>query len=1307
MAQSKDHSNRLPEQALYFAYHLPATDRIQRFCLSEPNRHDFFMAYTLKDVGIVRALDEAIRAEDFKSWIGDLVALVSQGYKGNDHRGIRESDGFVLLVGEDGLSPDLQDELDQALELNKLIFLLSRQPLSAQQIHQPQLKGLQWEPVAHFGSSYGFSNLARKLVHSLTYVRLLARALDWDRQNKPNDRLLSLGDLEATQGRLSWIEQNLGPDFDLRPVQQEFIKASRQHVQLGKRTDYFRGKPPDIFISYSSKDRDFVKQLATVLKKNGFAPWVDWENIPVATNWRDEVEAGIRISHTFLFVISPTSVWSEHCKWELEQARQYSRRIIPLCCCQDYQPERLEALGLAEFSYVSFEDQPFNAAAAKVVTAIGTDLQDVKTYNRLYGKAYEWNMHQRDSRLLMDPKEFQRVQHWLRERHQTDKHADSTTQLVPLEDLQDKFIDASRQQIRTKRRQQGLLAGFTMTGFVAVLAIAALARLGEVRALVASLEEKVGLDGLITALQAGKRLEDNAYLRFLQDDLPLQTTTALHQETLSVRELNRLDGHERAVYDVAFSPNGEMLVSAGEDHTIRPWTEAGAFSAPLQGDGSGDEEVRVVDYSSDGDFFVTGDTAGTVHIWSCDRDFVTSHRDVPTPSQGQMSKAIYAESLRRLDRYESCQAIKALNHPGPISRVAISPGSQYVASASYEGNAQLWNRANNFAEPRLLTHGDAGVWGLDFNPQDRILATADFSGQVKLWDLLEQRDLPSTTVDGTAFDVRFSQDGQLIAIGGDNGRLHVWDWQNDRMLSLPGHEGQYVRVMFSPKHDYLATADTDGIVVLWQIQNLQQALMTPTASDLETMLNPKTLRGHQDAINRIQFSTDGRYLASASLDDTVRIWLTADGALLDTIEGHQDEVLGLSFSPLLKNNLYDENEPGVSYLASSSRDGTIRIWRINNQVRPLPHDNRIYDIAFRPDGRILASGGRRNISLWRLSDYDRVAHIWVRQGGDVFSLDYNHDGRYLVAGDSTGMISLWRPDISTERPYKRWTYGGEDEDTRREVSTVRFSPASGLPFIASAWSDGAIRFWSMEGDPLGAHQLEQPVSSLAFNPDGTRLIASTKAAVTNSDPLQSGQIQIFQVNPTDDNGVTLTLLTTVESVDSPHDGGILTIAFNPAHPNQFASGGEDGTIKLWNLSGELLNTLEGHSDAVTRVDFSADGKMLSSSSRDSTVKLWQVNSGTMMSSLNRHKRQVAKVLFAPHDGTTLASAGFDNRVLIWNIPEDFGNDTLQKLFQVGCESAQRYLYTADQEQTLGENEDYLKNLSEIKAFCRSRISRKS
>jgi WD40 repeat protein len=1219
MALSPTDPIQSPEQSLYFACWLPAADRLRRFCVSAPERHDFFMAYTFQDVGMVRAIDAAIRVEGFKSWIGDLEALVSQGYKGNVDQGIRESDGFVLLVPDQGLPDDLLDELKQALDLNKLVILLARRPLSPKELPFSPLQNVTWTSLTHVGSSYGFKEIAILLTHSLTYVRLLARALEWQHQHYAQDRLLSLGDLQATQSRLAWIEGHLSKAFAIQPVQRQFIEASQQHIKTGKRTDYFQGKPADVFISYSSKDRDFVRELANFLTDHELGVWVDWENIPIATRWRDEVGEGIRAAHTFLFVISPHSVVSEHCHWELNQARQCGRRIIPLCCDRAYDPQRLETLQLSELSYVPFEELDFDLAAAKVVTAIRTDLQDVKTYNRLYTKAYEWHTHERSVSLLLERKEYQKVQSWLRTRRQSKSALNDGQHHIPLHPLQTTFLEASQVALRTERRQRMALAGFTLAGFAATLLVAAYARLGEVKAMVASLEEKVGLDGLITALHAGKRLRSNPYLRLIQPDLPLQTTMALHQETLTVRELNRLNGHQRGIFDVAFSPLGPnftgqggtprrlYLVSGGEDKTVRVWSLAGPVVQPFQ---EHTDAVVSTAFSSDGDFFVTGSYDGSANLWSCSPRFIQQYGQ-GTRADGKPVIENFSVNPFAADvdpAAQPCQWIKTLPEPEPtrLFTVGVSPGSQYVAAAGRDGNIRLWQRAQAFeAAPRLLSH-DSPVYSVDFNLHHRVMVAADRSGQVKIWNLETGTLVSALDVGQLVLDVRFSHDGNLIVLGGDNGLLQVWDWQGEeqRVLPLEGHDNLVTQVRFNPQHTSLASADVDGLVKIWDIGPILEGLGEEVPS-LPDDYEPIILRGHIDGVNRIRFSPDGRFLATASLDDTIRLWMAADGALLDVIEGHQDEVTSIAFSPPIKRNYYDELEIGDYYLASSSRDGTIRLWKVNNDVRPLPHTNRVFDVAFSPDGKLLASSGRRNIRLWRLADNTMIAHIGHQQG-DLYSVSYGHDNRIqlLAVGDSLGQISLWRPQVSTKDVYRQWPAHQSDDPQAADegVYAVKFSPdaqcftASGdfsRACLASGGADGRVKFWSTRGELLGSYNLtDGTITSLSFTRDGSHLAVSTRPPV-DAAPQTSGQIYLLSLDNSSPGQLKITVDATTETAADNHRGGILTLAFHPHQENVLISGGEDGQLRRWTIQGDTIHSvgavMDRHTDAVTRAVFNRQG----------------------------------------------------------------------------------------------------------------------
>lgn len=731
MPQAPTNSSQRDSSGFYIAFQLPRFDLPQQTYGSSPNHYDVFLAYTAESVPIMIGLDKVITEEGFTPWQGDLDVLIHSDQIADPYRGIHQSDAFALILdGAIAIPPDLEDELDQAKELNKLIFIVARRPLESEALNKVGLNDLKWLSV-EAESGDAFKELAKIMIGSLTHVRLQARAAEWQRQAQDPKFLLSLGDVAASLERVDWLKKHLSLDLILTPEQNQFLEISQK--QADKRTDYFQGKPPDIFISYSSQDRSFVKDLGGALKKADLGIWVDHDNIPIATNWKKEVAEGIRAAHTFIFVITSYSLASKHCGWELQQARRHGRRIIPICARHDFEHENLRTSGLSAINYISFERQSFSTAAEQLIKAIGTDLGDVKVFNRLYSRAHEWSSNGRQQHLLLKQEEYCEFKKWQQARQSSpNKLGDwQDLHILQAEYLSESKISIGR-DLTLKRFLHigGVVVAFALVGLTIGIAKATL---GEIKALVASLNDKSGLDGVITALQASRGIEKSFLLSPISQGIQLEARTALHQETLVARELNRLAGHERAVFGITFSPNAEFIVSVGEDKTIRVWDFSGPLMPPLV---KHRNEVLAVEYSSDGDFFVSGDAGGVINLWSCSEKIL----DRGLTEVEDLSEAALS------NQKDPCQWIKALpNGPSArIVRLVISPGSQYVAAASFDGNVYLWKRTTGPDFFRLIKKfpHEGAVFGLDFSPADRMLVSADSNGNVKLWSLEENQESP-------------------------------------------------------------------------------------------------------------------------------------------------------------------------------------------------------------------------------------------------------------------------------------------------------------------------------------------------------------------------------------------------------------------------------------------------------------------------------------------------------------------------------------------------------------------------------------
>ena len=618
-------------------------------------------------------------------------------------------------------------------------------------------------------------------------------------------------------------------------------------------------------------------------------------------------------------------------------------------------------------------------------------------------------------------------------------------------------------------------------------------------------------------LHALEAKEEANKLIILEQNLQQKIDLALQRSTYNVIESNTFLGHTDIVLGVDFSPNGEQLISAAADNTLKLWQRNGKLIETFTGH---TDTVLDVTFSPDRETIASAAKDGTVRLWNRNGRLLRTlsghqgavEKVVFSPDGEILASASEDNTVRLHDRGGGLIGV-LIGHEREILTVVFAPDGQTIATGDRDGLVKLWQRSGKLI--RSFQAHELPVRSIDFSPDGKAIVTGGDDNVAKIWTIEGELIRTLQVNDAHKFnapvtDVEYSPDGKLIATSSWDGTLKLWYPNGTLYLDLKAHEGRVWQLAWSPDGSTIATAGWDNTVKLWQIN---QPLV-------------RTFYGHEAPVLSVAFHPQGKYIATASDDQTVKLW-QLDGTLMTNFTGHDAEVYDLDFSP------------DGEIIASTSLDRTIKLWQLDGTVLATISGNTapVNDVVFTPSGNLVSGGADKTMRFWQLNrQKDKI------QATEKLKL-FAHTASIkdvAISKDEELIAS-----VSQDRTIKLWHSNGDLRKSivadRIGLKTVAISPDNKI--ITSGGKNHNIKLWTTEGELMATFRGHQGIiMDVEFSPDGSK-IASASSDRT---------VKIWDLKGN--------LLTTLQG----HQGLVWDLDFSP-DGKQIVTAGEDRTVKLWDL----------------------------------------------------------------------------------------------------------------------------------------------
>ncbi|WP_131785941.1 trypsin-like peptidase domain-containing protein [Protofrankia symbiont of Coriaria ruscifolia] len=610
--------------------------------------------------------------------------------------------------------------------------------------------------------------------------------------------------------------------------------------------------------------------------------------------------------------------------------------------------------------------------------------------------------------------------------------------------------------------------------------------------------------------------------------------------------------HVEPAFAVLFSPDAQRLATVSVRGRLQLW----GLDSP---DGpqqliSDDSCVKAPIFSPDGTFMATIRADGSALIWDLGVGLGLVQELIHITDDTVDKVAFSPGSLRIVTTNEKGQALVRLgmgapffviSHDEPIHAVTFTPDGSRIVTATDRVPLKMVGAADG-REVFRVDHPEQ-LQDVVFTRDGGVCFSASLERSVSTRDTHSGKEIIRFRARSSPVAMSPDDDGSRVAIAYRDGPIRVHDVATGDETARIDHSHQFIQIKLSADGTRLATISADRTAQMWKARAEAELLRF----------------SHPDLVTAVCFSPDGSRLATACEDGPVRLWNIRTGEKVL-------EVGGAAATNRVRFNL------DGSWLVTGGDDGAATVWETASGeiVRRVEHRSMVNDVAISRDSRLLATadagGTVRVLDLTAPGNHQRFA---TRPGGWITSVEFDPAGRHVAVLTDDRITAVWDCHTATE------VWRGID------TTAAAFHPSGSV--LATADVEGSVRLWDfLRSDLIDEVCRSREIRSITFSPDGCDL------AVAGS----GGLLQIW----------TVSLDAGDLRAESRSIGGgswVKTSAFN-ATGSMIATGGRDGTARVWDVPSGAEVCRMSHDDWVSAVAFSPNGMWLASASNDRTARLW-------------------------------------------------------------------------------------------------------